>query len=96
MKQNKIIGVISATTISLVLATLFGPSNINSVYADANCAKAENTDNPTGNFKGNSKQCSVNTENQGPEEPIRKCDTPNALKNNDEDANVSCKFRGNN
>jgi len=75
---------------------LIGPSSVHIVYADANCDKADNTNNPSGNFKGNSKQCSINTDNQGPKEHIRKCDSPNALKNNDGDANVSCKFRGNN
>lgn len=96
MEANKIIGIISATTISLVVATLIGPLNVHLVYADANCDKADNTNNPTGNFKGNSKQCSINTDNQGPKEPIRNCDSPNIAKNNDGDANVSCKFRGNN
>ena len=96
MQLNKIMGIILGTAVSMIVATLIGPSNTHFVYADANCDEAENTDNPTGNFKGNSKQCSINTENQGAKEPIRKCDSPNAFKNNDGDANVSCKFRGNN
>ena len=96
MRQNKIIGFVSATALSFIVATLIGPLNVHLVYADANCDKADNTNNPTGNFKGNSKQCSINTDNQGPKEPIRNCDSPNNVKNNDGDANVSCKFRGNN
>ena len=96
LRQNKIIGVLSATALSLIVATLIGPSSVHIVYADANCDKAGNTDNPSGNFKGNSKQCSINTHNQGPKEPIRNCDSPNAPKNNDGDASASCKFRGNN
>ena len=67
-------GIILVTAVSMVVATLIGPLNVHLVYADANCAKADNIDNPSGNFKGNSKQCSINTDNQGPKEPIRNCD----------------------
>jgi len=66
MQQSKIMGIILVTAVSMVVATLIGPLNVHLVYADANCAKADNTDNPSGNFKGNSKQCSINTDNQGP------------------------------
>ena len=66
MQQSKIMGIILVTAVSMVVATLIGPLNVYLVYADANCAKADNTDNPSGNFKGNSKQCSINTDNQGP------------------------------
>jgi len=96
MRRSRVIGAVYAITLSLIAVTFIGPLNVHLVYADANCAKADNTDNPVGNFKGNSKQCSINTENQGPKEPVRNCDSPNAPKNNDGDSNTSCKFRGNN
>jgi len=95
MQQSKIMGIILVTAVSMVVATLIGPLNVHLVYADANCAKADNTDNPSGNFKGNSKHA-VSTLTIKDLKPIRNCDSPNAPKNNDGDASASCKFRGNN
>ena len=57
MGQNRIIGAVSATALSLIVVTLIGPSGINIVYADANCDEADDIVNSAGNNKGNSKQC---------------------------------------
>jgi hypothetical protein len=96
MRQNKVIGAVSATTLSLIVATLIGPSSMHIVYADANCAKAGSPEatNPAGNNKGNDKQCAF-PEALGPKEPVRDCDSPNKFKDNDADGDIVCRLRGN-
>lgn len=95
MEQNKIIGIISATAIYLMVATVLGPSNAHFVYADANCDKAGDTTNPAGNFKGNVKQCDL-PDFLGPKEPIRSCnsDPDQRFKDNDGDGVSGCRIRG--
>lgn len=95
MQQNKIMGIILATAVSMIVATLIGPSYIHFVYADANCEKAGSDLNSAGNAKGNSKQCS-GPFLEGPKEPVRSCDSTNIDKDNDGDTLAGCKDRGSN
>ena len=92
-------GIILATVVSMIVATLIGPSNIHFVYADANCEKSGIGDpSPTGNNKGNVKQCSGPFQ-EDPKEPVRTCDSANSgntEKDNDGDGLVGCKDRGSN
>ena len=91
-------GIILATAVSMIVATLIGSSNIHFVYANANCEKAGSDLNPAGNNKGNTKQSS-GPFLEGPKEPVRSCDSANSgntEKDNDGDTLVGCKDRGSN
>lgn len=61
---------------------------IPSAYADANCDNAKLEFNNQNNVRGNPKQCTWYSNTEG-EQP-RSCNSPNNLKDNDEDHFVYC------
>ncbi len=76
-----------AITLSIVLIFALNTSDLSisktqQAFTAANCDKADLEINGHGNMRGNAKQCGFLTE--GPKEPVRDCDSPNALKDNDD------------
>lgn len=87
------LGLIIVALVASIGAT--GLLNVPSVYADANCDKADREDNTQGNRRGNAKQCSF-APSDGPKEPVRKCGSPNEFKDNDDDGSAVCRIQGRN
>lgn len=95
MEKTILMGFMTAIGMLITLGVTIGSLNMPSAYADANCDNSPFSQNPSGNWKGNVKQCAF-IPGDLPEEPIRKCDSPNDSKDNDGDGLSFCKIRGSN
>ena len=93
LKKIILIGIIVGSILFASLVIMIPPQI---VRADANCDKAETSTNPAGNEKGNEKKCNGLELDDRSKEPIRKCNTPNANKDNGGPEGATCKVRGNN
>jgi hypothetical protein len=85
--------ILVVAALSMIGATAITSFKIPTAYADANCDQANFEDNPSGNTRGNAKQCG-GPFSEGPKEPIRDCLHKNEFKDNDGDGFSECKFRG--